>query len=1005
MGDFNARTQNKQDFLDEDGFFSQLFDYDHDLTDHFQNSSILDKCNMPKIRVSQDKTINNEGNMLIDICKANSLFILNGRCGSDKHIGAMTFRGQSIIDYTIISHQALGFVKMFSILELDSIFSDGHSLITTTLSLEQKLASTRDTVNHGRKSRPKLPVSKQTLFVQSLDHSKISELKEVIVKASKNLNVVNFDKINDICNKFSEIYSTAAQSCNNNDDQGPKQKKGKKVWFGRQCERARKHYHTSKSKHSKHPSITTKLNLQQASKTYKKKMNYFINKHNKSTQNKLRSLKNKSPKEYWKIINSIDNKKADSNIELDKLYTFFKDLNEQPDTEHDFCDNNIEFSIDDNDEILNSPITDSEILKCIKLLKNNKACANDDIINEYIKSTAHIMLPLYTSFFNLILETGTLPEAWLEGIIKPIYKKKGDPQQPENYRPITILSCFGKLFTSVLNLRLSSFLNEHDILAENQAGFRAGYSTCDHIFALHALIEILKSKKLKMFCSFIDFSKAFDSVWRVGLWSKLLKNNINGKFFRIILNMYNGIKSCVSFNGDQSDFFPCLRGVRQGENLSPVLFALFLNDLESFMHSNNCAGIDLEHVTDNLYMYLRIFILLYADDTVIFGVDAADFQKNLDVFYEYARMWHLDINFDKTKILIFGTRNDDRFHFKMGENEIQICKEFKYLGVVFAKSRSFCKAKKHNYDQAKKAMHLLYKRIRNLNLPIDLQLQLFEHTILPIALYGCEIWAFENTKIIEKLQNEFLRYITNSRKSTPAYMLHAELGCKPIDIKIKTRMIGFWLNIVNGKDAKISKFLYKFLLSDYDSGNNQHKWIQCIKDILISVGRVDLLHKDSIENPKSIKMQISKTLSDLYIQEWHSKIASSSKGLNYNLFKVDANFENYLSILSRKHYSTLLKFRLSNHRLPIETGRWENIPIEERKCNICEINDIGDEFHYLFVCKYFKSARQRFLTPYFYKSPNVIKYRELMSTENVNLLIKISNFVEIIMKKFSITEI
>ena len=130
-------------------------------------------------------------------------------------------------------------------------------------------------------------------------------------------------------------------------------------------------------------------------------------------------------------------------------------------------------------------------------------------------------------------------------------------------------------------------------------------------------------------------------------------------------------------------------------------------------------------------------------------------------------------------------------------------------------------------------------------------------------------------------------------------------------------MIGFWLNIVNGKLLKYLNFYTKFLLSDYDSGNNKHKWIQCIKDILISVGRVVLLHEDSIENPKSIKMQISKSLSDLYIQEWHSKIASPSKGLNYNLFKIDATFENYLSILSRKHYSTLLKFRLSNHRLPI----------------------------------------------------------------------------------------
>ena len=76
-------------------------------------------------------------------------------------------------------------------------------------------------------------------------------------------------------------------------------------------------------------------------------------------------MKNKTPKEYWKIINSIDNKKDDNNIELDTLYTFFKDLNKQPDIDNDSCDNNKDISVDDNDEILNSPITDSEILKCI----------------------------------------------------------------------------------------------------------------------------------------------------------------------------------------------------------------------------------------------------------------------------------------------------------------------------------------------------------------------------------------------------------------------------------------------------------------------------------------------------------------------------------------------------------------------------------------------------------------------------------------------------------------
>ena len=178
-------------------------------------------------------------------------------------------------------------------------------------------------------------------------------------------------------------------------------------------------------------------------------------------------------------------------------------------------------TISDDDEFLNSSITEAEIRKCIKALKNNKCPANDRILNEYLKCSSDKMIPIYISLFNVILDTGIIPDSWLEGIIRPIYKRGGDPTQPENYRPITILSCFGKLFTAILNSRLNSFIDHHDILNENQAGFRSGYSTTDHIFTLHIFSEILKHNKKKLFCSFIDFSKAFDSVWRVGLWMKL----------------------------------------------------------------------------------------------------------------------------------------------------------------------------------------------------------------------------------------------------------------------------------------------------------------------------------------------------------------------------------------------------------------------------------------------------------------------------------------------------
>ena len=157
-----------------------------------------------------------------------------------------------------------------------------------------------------------------------------------------------------------------------------------------------------------------------ASKMYKKKLNYFIRKHKKDTQNKLRKLKSKSPKQFWKILNNLQSKKENKDISINDLYTFFKDI-DSPNDSNDAESENLNFSIDNDDEILNGHISENEVLKCIINLKNNKACSNDGIINEYIKATAHEMMPLYVAFFNLIFNSGVLPDSWLEGAIRPIY--------------------------------------------------------------------------------------------------------------------------------------------------------------------------------------------------------------------------------------------------------------------------------------------------------------------------------------------------------------------------------------------------------------------------------------------------------------------------------------------------------------------------------------------------------------------------------------------------------
>lgn len=188
----------------------------------------------------------------------------------------------------------------------------------------------------------------------------------------------------------------------------------------------------------------------------------------------------------------------------------------------------------------------------------------------------------------------------------------------------------------------NKYLNEFDLLYENQAGFRSGSSTNDHIFSLYALTELLRFEKKKLHCAFIDFEKAFDCVHRNSLFYKLLENNIDGTFLRVIQNMYNDVKSYIRNNNECSGLFRCEIGV--GENLSPVLFSLYLNYLQSYLEQNNVQGLK----SVSCWLYIKLLILLYADDTILLAESETDLQFMLDNFDNFCDLWKLNINVHKT---------------------------------------------------------------------------------------------------------------------------------------------------------------------------------------------------------------------------------------------------------------------------------------------------------------------------------------------------------------------
>ena len=311
----------------------------------------------------------------------------------------------------------------------------------------------------------------------------------------------------------------------------PRKSKVNKPWFNTQCKNSKENYKKFKKSLPNQPNDTNKADLRSLARQHNKLLRMEKRKFDKEFNAKLKSLKSSNPGEYWKIINQGKRSSKIGDIPPNILYDHFHNLNK---AKSKVNTNTPEILIQNNNEIINKAFTKDEIYKHINSLKNNKSPGVDNILNEFLKYCPNELLPVIVKLFNIVLDSGIIPSEWTIGVIKPLYKNKGDINDVNNYRGITLLSCIGKLFTSVLNSRLYSYLTNENILGNEQAGFRPKHSTLDHIFALHILSKSYIDQNKQLFCAFVDYSKAFDFIDRTYLWQKLIASNINGKVFDVI---------------------------------------------------------------------------------------------------------------------------------------------------------------------------------------------------------------------------------------------------------------------------------------------------------------------------------------------------------------------------------------------------------------------------------------------------------------------------------------
>ena len=476
----------------------------------------------------------------------------------------------------------------------------------------------------------------------------------------------------------------------------------------------------------------------------------------------------------------------------------------------------------------------------------------------------------------------------------------------------------------------------------------------------------------------------------------------------VIVDMYANAKSCVKVDNECSGYFQCLSGVRQGENLSPLLFAVYLNDLQAFifdkMEGTTSLGIAARNLSEDVdeNAMLKMFLLLYADDTVVCAESAEDLQKALDAMSEYCDLWKLKINVNKTKVVVFSRgeiRNIPRFEY--GGQSVEVVFGFQYLGIYFNYNNKFNVTQKKLYDKASRAMFALVKKCRKLMLPLDLQLELFDRMIVPILLYGCEVWCPTMTSLASKLQLRFYKIIFKLNKSTPTRMVYGELGQFPLEIQAKSRMLSYWFKLVNGTNSdKFSSTMYNFLYNLFLKGDYQSHYLITIRNTLNDLGLPGIWTNQFqlVQSEQWFKLKVTRCLKDQYIQQWLSDVDTNELFYNYRLFKNVFQSERYLLILPQQFSLSFLHFRTLNHRLPIQRGRFIGVLRKERVCNLCNNGDIGDEFHYVFQCNYFNNDRNNLIPSYYRNKPNVIKFFELFTTTKKKTLIQLARFLQLVMK-------
>lgn len=965
-GDFNARTASYQ--INRE--FSQ--------SDCFENS-ILDSCALWEgSRISQDTEINEFGKRLLELCACYDLEMLNG-CVRFADSGKFTFisdHGYSVVDYFIVNQDFSDSVE--TLLVADRIESD--HMPVEMYCVCQNITGVENHCRTGKPVKIEKYVWNTEKAAQFTDCIKSDKFREQMCNAIDLLNECPSRSLDIFTNSILNAASCMKQTVT----RGGSKKYQKAKWFDEECllkkkevKRCLKCFRKSRRKED-YKEYARERREYKSMIQQKKRTNI-----NASLSVLMDSAEN-SPKEFWGEIRKHRRRKHTVNTisEADWLNHFDKVFNEGICNEPDLADNDI---VDETfDDILDAEISKLEIKKAISHLKTGKAAGPDSILSQMLKIAENEILPYLYIYFNNMFSKGYFPVQWSQAIIVPLHKK-GNPNDPDNYRGISLISILSKVFTHIMNSRLTLWAETNSVLSDSQAGFRKGRSTIDHIFTLHAFIEKHLLKHTKLFVAFIDFKKAYDTVNRTVLWSVLIRCGVQGRMLRMVRALYSTVQACVLSNSGQTDFFHCLQGLKQGCVASPILFSLLINELANEIISRGKHGVSLGATE------IELFLLLFADDLTLLASTIIGLQNQLNFLQSAASRLCLTINLDKSKVVVFrkGGFLGIKEKWTFNGNQLEVVNSYKYLGLTFSTRHSFTAAMEEIAVRAKKSTIEILSTLRKLgcNSP-DIFFKLFDTQVVPTLLYGAEIWGYQEYDRLERVHLFACKRFLHVLNKTPNDVVYGELGRYPLRISATIKFVKYWVKLLNQPAHFYSKKAYNMLLNMHEKGHVT--WVSRIKSLLCELG-FEQVWLFGCGDVKFFCLELKERLCSSFCYTWQAHLETSARLSTYSTHKSCFDREKYVDFIWMDTYrNALAQFRMGVSQINVHRYRFSQTA-ENVLCPIgCTKRE--SELHLLFECPLYVQLRNQYL-PALCEQGEYRKFVDLMQSESKETTLSLAKFL------------